>query len=165
MSTGQIDTCFKNGWIKTTPLGSCVAVIAYDKTTHIGGIAHIMLPGKSIKENKLEENKYAENAIANLFFNLNMLGALEHNIEVCLVGGANVLRREKDTIAENLIFCILEIIERKKIPIKKTSLGGYERRMAMLNIHSGVVTFTIGDKNEEVLFNFMENKVGGALYE
>ena len=165
VSTGQLSTGSKNGFFKTSPLGSCVAVIAYDNTTNIGGIAHIMLPGKLIKVIKSEENKYAENAIANLLLELNQQGALDTNIEICLVGGANVLRRENDTIADNLVFCILEIIKQKKLNIKKTSLGGYERRTASLNLHSGIVTFSIGDKNEELLFDFITHNAGGTCYE
>jgi len=155
VATGCLATGSKTGLISTSPLGSCVAVVAYDKTSKTGGIAHIMLPGKSPTEDKPEENKYAENAIENLLDALKSSGSNKANIEICLVGGANVLRKENDTIADNLIFSIFEIMERKKLSIKKTSIGGYERRTAKLWLHSGRVTFTLGDKSEEELFNFI----------
>jgi len=155
VSTGHLATSSKNGVIRSTPLGSCVAVIAYDKASKTGGIAHIMLPGKSPTEEKGEENKYAENAIENLLDALINLGSKKANIKICLVGGANVLRKENDTIADNLIFSIFEVIKQKKLSIKKTSLGGYERRTAKLILHSGRVTFTIGDKSEAEFFNFI----------
>ncbi|MEA1972476.1 MAG: chemotaxis protein CheD [Candidatus Cloacimonadota bacterium] len=154
VSTGKIEVSAKNVVLKTSPLGSCIAVIAYDKTTKIGGIAHIMLPDKSPTEDKAEENKYAENAIENLLNKLKSIGSKKANIETCLVGGANVLRKENDTTADNLIFSIFEIIKQKNLNIKRTSLGGYERRTANLHLRSGVVTFTLGDKSEEELFNF-----------
>ena len=154
VATGQIVSGIKTGLISTTPLGSCVAVIAYEKNAKIGGIAHIMLPGKSPNENKLEENKYAENAIENLLVELKLKGASKSKTEICLVGGANVLKRDNDTIADNLIFSIFEIVKQKKLTIKKTSLGGYERRTAKLNLDTGTVTYTIGDKKEEELFNY-----------
>ena len=154
VATGQIVSGIKTGLISTTPLGSCVAVIAYEKNVKIGGIAHIMLPGKSPNENKLEENKYAENAIENLLVELKLKGASKSKTEICLVGGANVLKRDNDTIADNLIFSIFEIVKQKKLTIKKTSLGGYERRTAKLNLDTGTVTYTIGDKKEEELFNY-----------
>ena len=155
VATGCLATGSQNGTIYTSPLGSCVAVIAYDKTSKTGGIAHTMLPGKSSKKDKTEENKYAKNAIENLLDELDSLGSNKANIEICLVGGANVLREENNTIANNLIFSIFEILEREKLRIKKTSLGGYERRTAKLTLHSGRVTFTLGDKSEEELFNFI----------
>ncbi|MEA1875694.1 MAG: hypothetical protein U9N86_02405 [Bacteroidota bacterium] len=39
--------------------------------------------------------------------------------------------------ADNLILSIFEIMERKKLYIKRTSLGGYERRTAKLTLDSG----------------------------
>jgi len=165
VATGCLATDFKNGIIRTSPLGSCVAVIAYDKGTKTGGIAHIMLQGKSPTKEKAEENKYAENAIENLLDALKSLGSNKANIEICLVGGANVLRKENDTIAENLILSIFEILERKKLNIKKTSLGGYERRTAKLILHSGIVAFTLGDNREAGLFNFITGNTGGLSYE
>ena len=155
----------KKGVIRSTPLGSCVAVIAYDKTEKNGGIAHIMLPGKSTKKDKAEENKYAENAIENLLSVLENSGSNKANIEICLLGGANVLRKDNDTTADNLIFSIFKIIEKKKLRIKKTSLDRYEKRTAKLTLHSGIVTFTLGDKSEAELFNFITGNTGGMSYE
>ncbi len=165
VATGHLATGSKNGVIRSTPLGSCVAVIAYDKTSKTGGMAHIMLPGKSPTKGKAEENKYAENAIANLLDALKSLGSNQANIEICLLGGANVLRKENDTIADTLIFSIFKIIEREKLHIKQTSLGGYERRMAKLCLHSGRLTYTLGDKSEVELFNFISGNTGGMSYE
>jgi len=122
VATGCLATGSGTGVIRSTPMGSCVAVVAYDKTSKTGGIAHTMLPGKSPKESKTEENKYAENAIENLLNELKSLGGNKANIEICLVGEANVLRRENDTTADNLILSIFEMMERKKAKHKKEPL-------------------------------------------
>jgi len=158
VSTGCLATGSGTGVIRSTPLGSCVAVIAYDKTSKTSGIAHIMLPGKSPTKDKAEENKYVENAIENLLDELKSLGSKKANIEICLVGGANVLRKENDTTADNLIFSIFEMMEQKKLSIKRTSLGGYERRAATLNLSSGVVNYTVGDSIEMKLWKFTDIK-------
>ncbi len=158
VSTGCIATGTKEGLLTSSPLGSCVAIIAYDICTKIGGLAHIMLPGKSPKGN---DNKYAENAIANLIDELKNLGARKKNIEICLVGGANVLRRENDNIADQLIISIFEIIKKKKLKVTELSLGGYERRIAKLDLSSGIVSFTIGDSLENKLYQFTAEKIKG----
>ncbi len=101
--TGGLAIGSKRGLIRSIPLGSCIAFIAYDKTTKTGNLAHIMLPGKSPKVNKEDENKYAKNAIVNLLFEISEQGAVITNIEFCFVGGANVLRKENDTVADDLI--------------------------------------------------------------
>ena len=155
VATGCLATGSQKGIIRTLPLGSCVAVIAYDKTTKNGGIAHIMLPVKSPTKHKVEENKYAENAIENLLDALKSLGSNKANIEICLVGGANVLRKENDTIADNLICSIFEVLENEKLSVKATSPGGFERRTAKLTLHSGSVTFTLGNNSEAELYHFI----------
>lgn len=165
VTTGSQITCSKKGIIKTSPLGSCVALIAYNKRTKTGGIAHIMLPGKAPTKDKTEENKYAQNAIDNLLKKLENLGNNKSTLEICLVGGANVLKRADDTIAVNLIFSIFKIIEQKKLSLKKSSLGGYERRTAKLFLHTGKVTFTRGDETETELFNFISGNTGEMSYE
>jgi len=165
VASGCVATGSRTGVIRSTPLGSCVAVVAYDKTSKTGGMAHIMLPGTSPTEDKAEENKYAENAIENLLDELESLGSNKANIEICLIGGANVLRKENDTIADDLIFCIFEILERKKLSIKRTSLGGYERRTAKLTLDTERVTFTLGDNNEAELFNFISGNTEGISHE
>ncbi len=155
VTTGRIATGSKEEILTSSPLGSCVAVIAYDKTTKIGGLAHVMLPGKSPKGN---DNKYAENAITNLIDELKDLGASKTNIEIGLVGGANVLRKENDSIADHLIISVYEILEKKKLNVIASSLGGYERRTAKLDLSSGIVNFTVGDSLEKELYQFTAEK-------
>jgi len=83
ITTGCFETGSKEGSLKSSPLGSCVAIVAYDNSTKVGGLAHAMLPGKSVKGN---DNKYAENIIINLLNDLISLGAMKENIKICLVG-------------------------------------------------------------------------------
>lgn len=94
VATGCPVTGSKTGIIKTSPLGSCVTDTAHDKTSRIGGIAQVMLPGISPKKNRKHENKYAENAVENLPDALNKLGVSKSNIKLYLIGGANVLRKK-----------------------------------------------------------------------
>ena len=155
VTTGQIATGSTKGVLTSSPLGSCVAVVAYDKTTKIGGLAHVMLPGKSSKGNN---NKYAENAITNLISELKILGATKKNIEICLVGGANVLRKKNDKIAGQLIISVYNILKINKLKVTKSSLGGYERRTAILNLSSGIVNFTVGNSIENELYQFTAKK-------
>ena len=66
-----------------------------------------------------------------------------------------MLKKENDTIAKNVVSSILEILEQQCLVIKKTSLGGYQRHTAKLNLQTGIVTFTHGDRGEAELFNFI----------
>lgn len=151
ISIGRIATGSAESILTSSPLGSCIAVIAYDVNTKIGGMAHVMLPGQSPNS---DDNRYAEDAINNLIDNLQKLGVLEKNIEICLVGGANVLRKENDNIADQLIDSVYEILKKKKLKVKAASVGGYERRNAKLNLNTGIVYFSIGDSVEKQLYKF-----------
>jgi len=157
VSTGCIVTGTKDGLLKSSPLGSCIAVIAYDISTKIGGLAHVMLPGESPKG---DDNKYAENAITNLLDELINLGTSKANIEICLVGGANVLRKENDNIANSLIKSVSKILEKKMLNVISSSLGGFERRTATLSLSSGIVSFTVGDSVEKRLYRFFVKIIG-----
>jgi len=76
-----------------------------------------------------------------------------------------VLKKENNTIADNLIFSIFEVLENKKLSIKATSLGGFERRTAKLTLDTGCVTFTLGDKSEAELYHFITGNTGGMRHE
>ncbi len=163
VSSGQIVTGSKDEIIASSPLGSCVAVVAYDTKNKIGGMAHVMLPGKSLKENRHDKNKYVSDGINNLLSKLYESGAQNSNIEICLIGGANVLRKEDDFIAEALVISVVKTIGEKKLKIRASSLGGFERRSVRLDLETGVVYFIIGESTEKVLWEFKRNTNGNPL--
>jgi len=157
VSSGQVATGSKDEIITSGPLGSCVAVVAYDTKNRIGGMAHVMLSGKSHRENRNDKNKYVIDGVNNLLSKLYESGAQNPNIEICLIGGANVLRKKDDVIAESLVISVLKTISEKKMKISASSLGGFERRIARLNIKTGNVYFAIGENAEKVLWEFDGN--------
>lgn len=158
VATGELYTGKKTGVFKTSPLGSCVAVIAYDKQTKAGGIAHIMLAGKSPKNENEKENKYADNALSNLLTELKFLGTKASSLEFCLVGGANVLRKENEIVAQKLVDYLIDTCRKKKLNVKKSSLGGFERRTATLDLYKGIVYYTVGDGLGKVLWQFSDKE-------
>ncbi len=158
IQSGEITIGSRSELLVSSPLGSCVAVMAYDARTKICGMAHIMLPCKSHKENSSYKNRYAVDAIDNLLSKLHQAGVSFENIDVCLAGGANVLKNENDTISIELSLSILRIIGEKKLKIRASSLGGYERRIASLNPETGVAYCTIGESPEMVLWEFGNDK-------
>jgi chemotaxis protein CheD len=146
--TGEIAVGLKDEIVASSPLGSCIAFVAYDTSTKIGGIAHAMLPGISPEGNS---NKYVVNAISNLLNLMKESGVLLNNIQVCLVGCANVLQRTDDTIAENMCKSVEQATKDKKVNIIAKSLGGVLRRSVSININTGKVYLSIGD-GENVMF-------------
>jgi chemotaxis receptor (MCP) glutamine deamidase CheD len=127
----------------------------YDKTLLCGGMAHVMLPGVASKSEGAE--RYAVNAISDLLKQMNNLGANLENIECCLIGGANVLRKPDDSLVKSIINSVLEEVDNLEIPVRKSSLGGSLRQIANLQIETGTVSYSQGDGKLEVFYNFLEN--------
>ncbi|MEE8577340.1 MAG: hypothetical protein V3T31_08800, partial [candidate division Zixibacteria bacterium] len=57
VDTGEVRVSSEPVILQSIALGSCIALVVYEREMKIGGIAHVMLPGKSptLKEN----TKYA----------------------------------------------------------------------------------------------------------
>ncbi len=152
--SGEVAIGLENELLVSSPLGTCVAVMAYDAKTKICGMAHIMLPGKSQKGNPVHKNRYAADAIDDLLRKLHQAGIPNENIDICLAGGANVLKKENDTLCIELAASVVQIIGEKKLKVRATSLGGYERRIASLDPETGIAYCTIGESPEMVLCEF-----------
>ena len=140
VSSGGIDTILNSGAI-----GSCIAIIGIDSKRKVGAMAHVMLPGKSPSKDLLHTTRYADNAIEEMLNQLNKRGIIKENITICLVGGANVLKREKDTIGKDNLDSIERILQGKQIKIKERSIGGFERRTVLFDIERGCIYYTVGD--------------------
>jgi len=149
VTTGEIKVSSRPVILRALALGSCVAVVAYDKINKIGGIAHVMLPGKSPRKEETGKFKYAEGALEVLFDAARKLGAGVKNLEVNIIGGANVLREGDlpDKVVESVLVCL----KRLNIEPKIKKLGGTERRSVSLNIGSGRISYTEGDSNAREL--------------
>ncbi len=158
--TGELITSTSDIIIRALALGSCIAVVAYDAKNRIGGIAHIMLSGEAPDNKKEDENKYAENAISNLLLQMQKAGADKEEMEFCLAGGANVLQRKDDSIGQNNITSVEEILRDKQIRIAARSLGGTERRCVTLDVETGCLNLSIGDSLEKLFWEFKSSKRG-----
>ncbi len=155
VSTGEIKFGYPNTILTVSAIGSCIAVAAYNVNKHIGALAHIMLPGIAPVHIKRNKTKYVYNALdfmLKTFYKCGM-GDVEE-IEVAMVGGANVLQREDDDIGESNIKSVIEYINRKNLKIVAKSLGGILRRSIMFDISTGEVFFSIGDAPKKFLCRF-----------
>ena len=155
--TGEVKTGSNEEILKSSAIGSCIALVAYEPKLQIGGMAHIMLPGTAPENTKYDKTRYANNAVSDLIIKMKAKGAKVENIEFCVVGGANVLKKENDTIAQNNIDGVLNLLKKQNFRIKAKSVGGTERRSASLNIKTGKLDYTVGDGAEMILWDFLVN--------
>lgn len=148
---GMLSVSSKNIILKTSPLGSCIAVIIYDPNLKLGGLAHIMFSGNAPVKTK-EKNKYSENAINSLLSRLKRYGSNIEGLEIVVAGAANVMRSKNDTIVRDNIEAVSSGILIRGLKIRKLSVGGFRRRTLELNLGKRVVFETLGDNPSRIIY-------------
>lgn len=137
--------------LKAIALGSCIGVAAYDAGKRIGGMAHVMLPDRA-PEKAAEKTRYAANAIEEMIGQMIEMGSKPGDIEVCLVGGANVLERHDDTICRSNAESVCNILNNGKMDVKESVLGGTQRRSVSIDVETGEIWCTEGDGEKRLLW-------------
>lgn len=117
-----------------------------------------MLPGKAPTKKYVKKTRYAVNAIDKLIKLLQEEGLTKNILEVCLIGGANVLQREREKISQQICDCIYSFLKKHKIKIIKSALGGTKRRSVSLRISTGEVQYTVGDSNPQLFYKYSTKK-------
>lgn len=134
-------------------IGSCLVITLYDPKHKIGALAHTMLYARRLssevrnsKDERRKTNpestdtKYADTAIDEVLKRIEALGAKRENIEVKLIGGANMFSAfESDFIKEN-VSRVKEKIKKAGIAIVGECVGGSQGRSVEFSITTGIVT-------------------------
>lgn len=110
----------------TAILGSCVGIAIHDPYLGVGGLAHAMLPVFDGRDDL--PGKYADKAVRLLVEHLVTNGAQLERLRAGLVGGANVLFRERTSVLAQLGTTNVEVSRRLLaelgIPVEWEDVGG-----------------------------------------
>jgi chemotaxis protein CheD len=134
VDTGDVQAGKGHVILRSNAIGSCIVVAAIHPGSHLGGLAHIMLPGKAPANCSDCHCRYAYNAILALLIRINKLAAGKQDLLTFMIGGANVLQRSKDTICEANIESVGDVLAAFGVYPEKKVVGGMERRSAILNL-------------------------------
>jgi chemotaxis protein CheD len=124
-----------------TLLGSCVSVCLIDRKARIGGMNHILLPGKPDLHSFDASARYGVNAMEMLIGGIQRAGAARKRLEAKVFGGANVLTGLDKTFNpgfRNGTFA-MEFLELEKIPVIGHDIGGFNARRIYLRTDTGEV--------------------------
>lgn len=106
-------------------LGSCVATCLWDRTARLGGMNHILLPGR---RNATEAgNKYGVYAMEALINELLTIGARKADLVAKIFGGARTFENGLRIGDANVGF-VRQFLQAEKIPIVAESIGGNQAR-------------------------------------
>lgn len=124
-----------------TLLGSCVSVCFYDPVTRIGGMNHILLPGKADLEHFDQSARYGINAMEILINRLQKEGAVKKNLRAKVFGGGHILRSVNESSSpgkRNLEF-VFRFLEIENYPVISMDVGGSNARNILFRTDTGNV--------------------------
>lgn len=149
--TGEVKVS-NGGRLTVGALGSCVAVVAFDPATRVGGIAHVMLPGAARPHSRGSSTRYAEDGIRALLTGMTAAGADPERLALFAIGGANVLKRVDDPICSAIVDSVYDCLEKSGLSWTATETGGMLRRSCALDCRTGRLSYTIGGSSARVLW-------------
>jgi chemotaxis protein CheD len=131
----------KGSAVIETTLGSCVAVCLFDPVERIGGMNHILLPGKADLKHFDTAARYGINAMELLINRITALGGNRARIVAKAFGGANVLPAISENNGmgcKNTEF-VLEFLQMEGISLVGQDLGGHSTRKVCFHTDTGYV--------------------------
>jgi len=124
-----------------TLLGSCVAVCLMDPVKRIGGMNHILLPGKPDLKRFDDSARYGINAMELLINRIIDLGGNRRRLAAKVFGGAHVLpsmSRDNGMGEKNAAF-VLDFLKNEDIKVSSKDTGGDEPRRIYFHTDTGDV--------------------------
>lgn len=135
--------------IKTFALGSCVAVIVYDKKNMIAGMVHIALPDSTANDEKAKQlpGYFADTGLPLLFTELEKLGAEKRFSWIKMAGGASIADPNSYfDIGKRNILAIRKLLWKRHLAVISEDVGGNFSRTVSINVGSGEVIISSGGK-------------------
>jgi len=114
-------------------LGSCVALIIYDRVNKVCGMAHIMLPDSSRISIDINPLKFADKAVPKLIDMIIESGGKKENLAAKLTGGSKMFTygsTESDIllIGDRNIVAVKDNLKKYNIETEAEDLGGSKGR-------------------------------------
>ncbi len=126
--------------LATGPLGSSLAVVAYDPKLHIGGILHYILPLSKVAPTRASQQPamFGDTGIPLLLNQLLAMGASRKRLVIKLVGGAKLYcdkglfetGKRNYTVAKKLL-------AHNRLSAQAEAVGGLESRSVLLYLNGG----------------------------
>jgi len=143
------------GTIATIGLGSCVAIILYDDASHVGGMAHVLLPNEAMSRDRSNPAKFPSSAVPLLLSEMGLLGAKRERVRAKIVGGAsmfgNLIPAGGINIGERNIVAVRGALSEAQIPIVAEDVGSDHGRSVFLHLDNGRVEVRSLKKGSRVL--------------
>jgi chemotaxis protein CheD len=143
---GAFEVCERGPTLVCLGIGSCIAVMCYDRESQIYGMAHVMLPLMPENRSAGNPNRYADVCIPNMIEAMISRGSKKEKIVCKISGGAHMfpsLKSNALTINVQNIEAVKKVLHEQNILILAEETGG--------NVGRTVKLFTEGDRIEIIM--------------
>jgi chemotaxis protein CheD len=127
--------------LATLGLGSCIAIVLHDPVAVIGGLAHILLPSRSLSRAGDNPARFPQSAIPRLLEEMVALGADPRRMVARLVGGAsmfaNLVPAGSMQMGDRNVIASREVLHQLAVPIVAEAVGGQEGRSVWFHVAEG----------------------------
>ena len=142
--------------IATIGLGSCVAIVLYDRDTKVGGLAHILLPSMAMSRETSNPAKFPETIVPLMLTEMRALGATQTSrINAKIVGGASMFGQLVNgtgiNVGERNIVATKEALAAAGIPLVAEDTGLDYGRSVYFHLADGRVEVRSLKKGDRVL--------------
>ncbi|MCK5199164.1 MAG: chemotaxis protein CheD [Spirochaetales bacterium] len=128
--------------IKTYALGSCIAVILYDKKLKIAGMMHIALPDSTVNTEKARSlpGYFADTGLPILLSEFKKLGGELKTTIIKIAGGSNIMDENKTfDIGRRNAIAVKRFLWKHRLGVIKEDIGGNISRTVSIDIDTGKV--------------------------
>lgn len=154
VNTGEVKCSAKSVVFLSRGVGSCIVLFIYDRIRRNGGVAHIMLPGHSLYDKRIN-CLYADNAVTNLVEMLKEHGSEICNLKAKIIGGANLFEwadaEEMKDLGKINIEKVKKELIRNKIYLAAEEVGGSDGKTVKCYTESGIVKIKYQVVKEKVI--------------
>jgi len=136
--------------IKTYALGSCVALMIYDKVKKVAGMIHVALPESSVNLDKARTlpGYFADTGIPLLIEDMKKFGSLKNNIWIKIAGGAKVMDPNSVfDIGKRNVLAIKKILWSKNLGPIAEDVGGDFSRTVSISVSTGEIILSSAGRN------------------
>ena len=128
--------------LKTYALGSCVAVLMYDKVHKVAGMIHIALPDSKVNPKKAETRPafFADTGLPLFIQEMKKKGAEKKSTWIKLAGGSNIMDEGKTfDIGRRNAIAIKRYLWKNGLGVIKEDIGGNISRTVSIEVATGQV--------------------------
>ncbi len=136
-------------FLKTYGLGSCVAVMVYDKVNKMGGLIHIALPDSRIDPEKAvaRPSYFADTGLAEMFNDISSRGTSRRDVWIKIAGGASIMDAEKRfDIGRRNALAVKKWLWKNRFGVLKEDIGGTGSRTVTFGVDDGDILISLGNK-------------------